>query len=122
MRALFLAATVAALAPGAALAIDMFIHRLVRECGALTACLGGVDVIAFTGGIGEHDVALRQRACEALAYLGVRIDHVANHRARGSEMAAIHGADSAVEVWVVPTDEGRVAAADAARLVCRGFS
>ena len=109
-------------APGAALAIDMFIHRLVRECGALSACLGGLDVIAFTGGIGEHDSALRQRACEALAYLGVRIDHVANHQARGSDMAAIHGADSAVEVWVVPTDEGRVAAADAARLICRAVA
>ena len=108
-------------APGAALAIDMFVHRLVRECGALTACLGGVDVIAFTGGIGEHDVALRQRACAALAYLGVRLDPAANEQARGSEMAAIHGADSAVEVWVVPTDEGRVAAADAVRLLSQGF-
>jgi acetate kinase len=104
-------------APDAKLAIDMFTHRLVRECGALSACLGGLDVIAFTGGIGEHDVSLRQRTCDALAYLGVRIDADANRAATGDAIAPIHAADSGIEIWVVPTDEGRVAAQDAARLI-----
>ncbi len=103
-------------APGALLAIEIFTHRLVRECGALTACLGGLDVIAFTGGIGEHDAALRQRACDALRYLGVQIDEAANRAAVGSATMPIHAANSSVEIWVVPTDEGRVAARDAARL------
>ena len=103
--------------PAAALAIDMFIHRLIRECGALTSCLGGLDAMVFTGGIGEHDAALRQRSGDALAYLGVRIDQVANRAATGDAIRSIHAAGSAIEVWVIPTDEGHVAAADAARLL-----
>lgn len=98
-------------------AIALFIHRVVRESGALTACLGGLDVLAFSGGIGEHDVAMRRDVCAALAYLGVRVDAALNAQATGSQILAIHAADSAVEVWVVPTDEGRVAAAEAARLM-----
>ncbi|QDZ27685.1 acetate/propionate family kinase [Noviherbaspirillum sp. UKPF54] len=103
--------------PQAALAIDLFIHRLIRECGSLTAALGGLDVIAFTGGIGEHDVEVRQRVCEALSYLGVRIDEQANRAATGDSIATIHTCASSAEIWVVPTDEGRVAAQDAARLI-----
>lgn len=103
--------------PGAALAIDLFVHRLIRECGGLTACLGGLDVLAFTGGIGEHDATVRQRACEALGYLGVRLDEAANVAAVGDAARAIHAAGSSVEIWVVPTDEGRIAAQDAARLI-----
>jgi acetate kinase len=102
--------------PDAAMAINLFIHRLVRESGALTACLGGLDVLAFTGGIGEHDAELRQRTCQALAFLGIRLDPAANQAAIGERILPIHAADSSVEVWVVPTDEGRVAAGDAARL------
>lgn len=102
--------------PDAVMAIDLFIHRLVRECGALTACLGGLDVLAFTGGIGEHDAVLRQRTCDSLAFLGIRLDHAANQAAIGESILPIHAAGSSVEVWVVPTDEGRVAAGDAARL------
>ena len=98
-------------------AIALFIHQVVRESGALTACLGGLDVLAFSGGIGEHDVATRRDVCAALAYLGVRVDAGLNAQATGSQTLAIHAADSAVEVWVVPTDEGRVAAAEAARLL-----
>lgn len=97
-------------------AIAMFTHRVVRESGALTACAGGLDVLAFSGGIGEHDAQLRADVCASLAYLGVRIDPALNQAAVGSETLAVHAPDSAVEIWVVPTDEGRVAARDAARL------
>jgi acetate kinase len=103
--------------PEARFAIDLFTHRLVRECGALSACLGGLDLLAFTGGIGEHDAALRLAACEQLLYLGVRIDPARNAAADGSQIMAIQAADSSVEIWVVPTDEGRVAAGDAAALL-----
>lgn len=101
---------------GAALAIALFTQRLVRECGALSASLGGLDAIAFTGGIGEHDTALRQEACDRLQYLGVQIDAQRNLAAVGDSIQPIHADGSRVEVWVVPTDEGRVAAGDAAAL------
>jgi acetate kinase len=98
-------------------AIALFTHHVVRESGALSACLGGLDVLAFSGGIGEHDVAMRQDVCAALGYLGVQVDATLNAQATGSQTEAIHAAGSAVEVWVVPTDEGRVAASEAASLI-----
>ena len=97
----------------ACFATDLFAHRVVREVGALSACIGGLDVLAFTGGIGEHDAVLRQQVCDALTYLGVYIDAERNAKALGNSVSAIHTDNSAIEVWVVPTDEGRVAAQDA---------
>ena len=94
-------------------ATDLFAHRVVREVGALSACIGGLDVLGFTGGIGEHDAVLRQQVCDALTYLGVHIDAERNAKALGNSVSAIHTDNSAIEVWVVPTDEGRVAAQDA---------
>ncbi|MEO8117878.1 MAG: acetate/propionate family kinase [Rhodoferax sp.] len=98
-------------------AIDLFTYRVVRESGALVACLGGLDVLAFSGGIGEHDSVLRAQVCERLAWMGVQIEPLLNQQASGNEVLAIHQADSRVQVWVVPTDEGRVAAQEAARLL-----
>ena len=97
----------------AGFATDLFAHRVVREVGALTACIGGLDVLAFTGGIGEHDAVLRQQVGDALAYLGVQVDAARNAKATGDKVVSIHADNSAIEVWVVPTDEGRVAAQDA---------
>ena len=94
-------------------ATDLFAHRVVREVGALSACIGGLDVLAFTGGIGEHDAVLRQQVGDALAYLGVQVDAARNAKATGDHAVSIHADNSAIEVWVVPTDEGRVAAQDA---------
>ena len=98
-------------------AINLFTHRVVRESGALTACLGGLDVLAFSGGIGEHDPVLRAEVCERLAWLGVSVDPMANQRATGNQVRLISTPASHVQVWVVPTDEGQVAARDAARLL-----
>ncbi|MBR7776972.1 acetate/propionate family kinase [Undibacterium rugosum] len=103
--------------PRAALAIRMFAYRILRECGALTAVLGGIDAIAFTGGIGEHDVQLRADVISGLHYLGLRLDPAANQAADGNAICAIHSTDSSAEIWVIPTDEGRIAAQDAARLL-----
>jgi acetate kinase len=94
-------------------ATDLFAHCVVREVGALSACIGGLDVLAFTGGIGEHDAVLRQQVGDALAYLGVQVDAIRNANAIGDQAVSIHADNSAIEVWVVPTDEGRVAAQDA---------
>jgi acetate kinase len=99
----------------AQLAIDLFTHRIVRGCGAVAAVLQGLDVIAFSGGIGEHDAPLRSDVAQRLQWLGVRIDEAANRAATGDVGRAIHAAGSAVELWVVPTDEGVVAAQQAAR-------
>ena len=104
--------------PDAQRAIDQFTHRVVRETGALVACMGGLDVLAFSGGIGENDTVLRAQVCERLGWLGVKIDPVRNAQASADVGAQpLHAADSLVEVWMVPTDEGRVAAREAARLM-----
>lgn len=99
-------------------AIDMFTYRIVRESGAMVACLGGLDVLAFSGGIGEHDAVLRAQVCERLAWLGVSIDPLFNRQAAGDRVLAIHRPESRVQVWVIPTDEGSVAAREAAHLCC----
>jgi acetate kinase len=103
--------------PQAQLAIDMFTHRIVREAGAMTACLQGLDVLAFTGGIGEHDAVLRQQVCAQLQYLGVSLDEQKNLQARGQEALRIDQGTGSVEVWVIPTDEGRMAALSALDVV-----
>ena len=104
-------------------AIDQFTHRVVRETGALVACMGGMDVLAFSGGIGENDSVLRSQVCERLGWLGVQIDPVRNAQASADLGAQpIHAAGSLIEVWVVPTDEGRVAAREAARLIGQHIS
>ncbi len=98
-------------------AIDVFTHRVVREIGALSACIGGLDVLAFTGGIGEHDAVLRQQVAQALAYLGMAVDTSRNQSATGERVCSIHTNNSNVEVWVIPTDEGRVAAQEALAII-----
>jgi acetate kinase len=98
-------------------AIDLFTHRVVLESGAMIASLSGLDVLTFSGGIGEHDVALRTQLCERLAWLGIVLDPLANEKATGNEVLTIHAQDSRVQVWVVPTDEGLVAAQEAASLL-----
>ena len=109
-------------APSARAAIDLFTYRVIRECGALSACLHGLDVLAFTGGIGEHDAILREQVVEGLAYLGLKINPQKNQMAnsgliKDQKIMSIHADDSSVEIWVVPTDEGYVAATDAMQLL-----
>ena len=98
-------------------AIDQFTYRVVRESGAMVACMGGLDVLAFSGGIGEHDAVLRAQVCERLGWLGVKIDTERNALATQDSVQVVHAPGSSVEIWVVPTDEGRVAAREAARLL-----
>ncbi len=100
-------------------AIDQFTYRVVRESGAMIACMGGLDVLAFSGGIGENDTVLRAQVCERLGWLGVKIDETLNAQATRDRVQVVHAPGSSVEVWVVPTDEGRVAAREAAQLLQR---
>jgi acetate kinase len=98
--------------PHAQEAIELFEHRVVREIGGLTAVM---DALVFTGGIGEHDAALRERVCTRLAHLGVDMDAHRHSALEGS--GPIHAEGSSAEVWVIQTDEGRVAAQQAADLL-----
>jgi acetate kinase len=92
--------------PSARLAVDYFVYRAAKEIGALTAALGGLDGLVFTAGIGENSAELRQRICEASAWLGIDIDPDAN-RARGPRISR---SGSRVSVWVIPTNEELVIA------------
>ena len=69
--------------PDARLALDVWLHRLCREVGAMAVSAGGLDVLVFTGGIGEHEVALRAAAAARLGFLGVAVDPAANVAAQG---------------------------------------
>jgi acetate kinase len=97
----------------AADAIDLFCYRATRELGSLAAALGGLDVLVFTGGIGEHAPTIRAKICEDAAWLGVSIDSTSNL----SDAACVSSQRSDVEVYVIPTDEELVIAQHAARLV-----
>jgi acetate kinase len=87
--------------PRAAAAIDLFVYRIGRELGSLAAALSGLDAFVFTAGIGEHASAIRARVCEDARWLGVRLNEDANLKG-GSKISQDN---SAVSVWVIPTDE-----------------
>jgi acetate kinase len=87
----------------AALAFDVYAHRLRREIAAMAAALGGLDALAFTGGVGEHAPAVRAAAAEGLAFLGVGIDALANGAARGDGEITASGAG--VRTFVVTARE-----------------
>jgi acetate kinase len=100
----------------AALAFDVFIHRLVKYVGAYAALLGRVDALIFTGGIGEHSAEVRRALCERLGIFGVALDGPSNE-ASTAEARRIDAAGSAWELWVIPTDEEGVIAEATYRLV-----
>jgi acetate kinase len=87
--------------PGARLAVDYFVYRVVREIGALAAVLGGIDGLVFTAGIGERSAEVRRRVCEASAWLGIQLDGDANER----NGPRISRSDSRTSAWVIPTNE-----------------
>jgi len=99
----------------AKLALDMYEYRILKYIGAYIAALGGVDVIVFTGGVGENQIVTRERICKQLAYMGVTLDEKAND-CRGKEIE-ISGKDSKVHVVVIPTDEELMIARDTASIV-----
>jgi acetate kinase len=102
-------------APRAALALDLFVYRIGRELGSLAAALGGLDVIAFTAGIGENDAAVRAGVCRGAGWLGVELDAAAN-AAHGPRIST---AASRTSAWVIPTNEELVIARHT-RAVLRG--
>lgn len=100
-------------APEAMEAIDYFVFRIRRELGALSAVLGGLDALVFTGGIGEHSDVIRARACEGQDWLGIELDRSAN----AQHKTVISTALSRTHVMVIPTNEELVIARATAKLL-----
>jgi acetate kinase len=96
----------------AGLAIDVFCYRLRKYIGAYIAALGGVDAIAFAGGIGENAPAVRARTLQGLEALGLEVDAERNEAARGAE-AEISPEGARSRIFVVPTNEELLIARDA---------
>jgi acetate kinase len=94
-------------------ALALYVRSAVREVGALTAALNGLDMLAFTAGIGEHNAVIRERICAGLGFLGVELDPSAN----AAHAAVISSTSSKVRVVVVPTNEEWVAATAAAAII-----
>lgn len=89
---------------------NMYFYRIKKYIGAYAAALGGVDIIVFTGGVGENQASCRSGACEGLEYMGVKLD-LEKNKVRGEE-AVISADDSKVKVVVIPTDEELMIASD----------
>ena len=112
-----LEAAVAAGNPRAILADKMYFYRIKKYVGAYAAALGGVDVIVFTGGVGENQLNCRTDVCEGLEFMGVKVDPERN-KVRGQE-ALISTDDSKVKVVVIPTDEELMIASDTMDILTR---
>jgi acetate kinase len=102
--------------PEAREAVDLFTYRVIKEIGALTAVLGGLDALVFTAGIGEHATAIRQRVVYAFPWLGMHLDDEANAR----HDQVISQAGSAVTVLVLPTNEEAVLATQTRAVLALG--
>lgn len=100
----------------AKLALDMYEQRIIKYIGAYAAEMGGVDIIVFTGGVGENQTGLRANVCAPLSFMGVTLDKDVNAKTRGTE-TVISTPESKVSVVVVPTDEELMIARDTEKIV-----
>jgi acetate kinase len=103
--------------PAAQEAVALFVARSAREIAAIATEIGGLQTLVFTGGIGEHQPAIRARIVQALRWLGLALDQAANADAAAHGARRIDAAGSSAQIWVVPTDEESVIAAETARLL-----
>ena len=100
----------------AQLALDMYEQRIIKYIGAYAAEMGGLDVIVFTGGVGENQTGVRENVCAPLKFMGVEIDTELNAHTRGTE-TLISLPSSKVKVVVIPTDEELMIARDTEEIV-----
>lgn len=107
--------------PDARAAIDLYCYRIRKYIGAYIAVLGGIDVIVFGGGVGEHSPEVRERVLSGMEWCGIRLDLDRNNAARGNgeTEARISSSPGPVEVWVVAVDESAVLAREAAAVLRR---
>ncbi len=103
----------------ARLALKMYEYRIKKYIGSYSAAMDGVDIIVFTGGIGENDSLVRKNACSGLSYLGLEIDDTKNEQTKGME-GIITSDSSRVKVVVIPTNEELVIAEDTAFILNEG--
>ena len=100
----------------AILSLEMYEQRITKYVGAFAAEMGGVDIIVFTGGVGEHQSSTRANVCNPLRFMGVEIDDAANDANNGNE-GIISTPNSAVKVVVIPTDEEYMIAKDTEAII-----
>lgn len=100
----------------AIMALEMYEQRIIKYIGAYAAEMGGVDIIVFTGGVGENQTGVRANVCRPLKFMGVEIDEALNAGIRGEE-AVISTPASRVKVCVIPTDEELMIARDTHAIV-----
>lgn len=100
----------------ASLALEMYDYRIKKYVGAYAAAMGGVDIIVFTGGVGENQTTTREYVCRDMEFMGVKIDNELNAKTRGEEIV-LSTPDSKVKVLVVPTDEEYLIASDTMDIV-----
>lgn len=100
----------------AILSLEMYEQRITKYVGAFAAEMGGVDIIVFTGGVGEHQSSTRANVCKPLRFMGVEIDNAANDANNGDE-GIISTPNSAVKVVVIPTDEEYMIAKDTEAII-----
>ena len=100
----------------AKLAIEVFVYQVQKQVGAMAVAAGGLDVLVFTGGIGERGRKVRGAVCEGLGFLGVKLSSPANNRCHGEERV-ISTPSSRVSVAVIPANEELIVARETARLL-----
>ncbi len=101
----------------AKLAYDMLCYQIKKYIGAYSAAMGGLDAIVFTAGIGEHSPYIRENSLSGLEYLGVRLDTERNTFGHSGTPVEISASDSAVKVFMIPTNEELVIAKDTEAIV-----
>jgi acetate kinase len=106
--------------PRALLAFEAFSYRVRKYIGAYAAAMGGIDVVAFTGGIGQGSARARSLICQGLEWMGIEVDEERNKSARGfDEVCLISKGEAKVAVVVVPADEERMIAHETLRTLSR---
>ena len=94
----------------ARLAVEMFSYRVKKYIGSYAAAMGGIDFLAFTGGIGEHTPVVREQVMDGLEFLGIRYDKSANATPKRGVITDLTGRGSSVKVYIIPTNEELVIA------------
>lgn len=100
----------------AALALTMYAYRVKKFIGAYAAIMNGLDVLIFTGGVGENDFNIRRMICQSMDYLGLQFDEMANHGIKGQDRV-ISKSNSRVITAVIRTDEELLIATDTHKIV-----
>jgi acetate kinase len=96
----------------------MYEYRIKKYIGSYIAALNGIDVLVFTGGVGENQTRTRQKVADSLGFMGVKIDNELNAKSRGKEIL-LSTPESSVKVVVIPTDEEFMIASDTLEIVTK---